>query len=145
VANYYTAGLKGRWMEERRSDDHQLRDAIASIPFIEGDRLVEKEIPALTALNVDLRNEYISDCNNGVKRWNAILRDAGIDTELTLPHVGFNRAVGTFSSHRITPDGRVVDQATFDAGLRTAGSWTRPPSTPGTTCPPTTTRPTSSR
>ena len=26
VANYYTAGLKGRWLEERRKDDHQLTD-----------------------------------------------------------------------------------------------------------------------
>ena len=24
VANYYTAGLKGRWLEERRKDDHLL-------------------------------------------------------------------------------------------------------------------------
>ena len=27
VANYFTAGLKGRWQEERRDDDHQLTDA----------------------------------------------------------------------------------------------------------------------
>ena len=26
VANYFTAGLKGRWMEERRRDDHRLTD-----------------------------------------------------------------------------------------------------------------------
>ena len=26
VANYYTAGLKGRWLEERRKDDHRLTD-----------------------------------------------------------------------------------------------------------------------
>src|SRR6202008_3142131 len=26
VANYYTAGLKGRWLEERRKDDHKLTD-----------------------------------------------------------------------------------------------------------------------
>ena len=26
VANYYTAGLKGRWLEERRKDDHLLTD-----------------------------------------------------------------------------------------------------------------------
>ena len=26
VANYYTAGLKGRWMEDRRKDDHRLTD-----------------------------------------------------------------------------------------------------------------------
>ncbi len=26
VANYYTAGIKGRWLEDRRRDDHQLTD-----------------------------------------------------------------------------------------------------------------------
>ena len=26
MANYYTAGLKGRWLEERRKDDHKLTD-----------------------------------------------------------------------------------------------------------------------
>ena len=26
VANYYTAGLKGRWLEDRRKDDHKLTD-----------------------------------------------------------------------------------------------------------------------
>src|SRR4029077_1174809 len=27
VGNYFSAGLKGRWAEERRKDDHQLTDA----------------------------------------------------------------------------------------------------------------------
>ena len=26
MANYYTAGLKGRWLEDRRRDDHKLTD-----------------------------------------------------------------------------------------------------------------------
>src|SRR6476646_12115651 len=26
VANYFTAGIKGRWSEERRKDDHRLTD-----------------------------------------------------------------------------------------------------------------------
>ncbi|MGQ0464692.1 MAG: benzoyl-CoA 2,3-epoxidase subunit BoxB [Sporichthyaceae bacterium] len=117
VANYYTAGLKGRWMEERRKDDHQLRDQSVLIPFIENDTLVDKEVAALTALNVDLRHEYIGDCSNGVKRWNSILEDCGIDATLSLPNVGFNRAVGTFSGHRITPDGRIVSQSEWDSSV----------------------------
>jgi benzoyl-CoA 2,3-dioxygenase component B len=115
VANYYTAGLKGRWQEDRRTDDHRLTEDVVSIPLMDGDRVVEREVAALTALNVDLRNEYAQDCANGVKRWNAILEDAGIDTRVSLPHVGFNRQVGTFSGHRILPDGSIVDQATWDA------------------------------
>jgi benzoyl-CoA 2,3-dioxygenase component B len=117
VANYYTAGLKGRWQEDRRDDDHKLTEDVVSIPLMDGDKVVEREVAALTALNVDLRNEYAQDCANGVKRWNAILEDAGIDTRVSLPHVGFNRQVGTFAGHHITPDGKIVDQATWDANV----------------------------
>jgi benzoyl-CoA 2,3-dioxygenase component B len=115
VANYYTAGLKGRWQEDRRKDDHKLIEDFVSIPLMDGDTVVERQVAALTALNVDLRNEYAQDCSNGVKRWNSILEDAGIETRVSLPHVGFNRQVGTFSGHRILPDGKIVDQATWDA------------------------------
>jgi benzoyl-CoA 2,3-dioxygenase component B len=115
VANYYTAGIKGRWQEDRRKDDHQLIESIASIPLLDGDLLIERDLPALTALNVDLRNEYSADCANGVKRWNSILEEFGIDRTVTLPSVGFNRQVGTFSAKRITPEGKIVDQATWDA------------------------------
>ncbi|HEY2834669.1 MAG TPA: benzoyl-CoA 2,3-epoxidase subunit BoxB [Sporichthyaceae bacterium] len=117
VANYYTAGLKGRWQEDRRKDDHKLIEDFVSIPLMDGDTVVDRQVAALTALNVDLRNEYAQDCANGVKRWNTILEDAGIETRVSLPHVGFNRQVGTFSGHRFTPDGKIVDQATWDANV----------------------------
>ncbi|WP_219463956.1 benzoyl-CoA 2,3-epoxidase subunit BoxB, partial [Nonomuraea rhizosphaerae] len=103
VANYYTAGLKGRWQEERRKDDHLLTEASATVQRVEDGRLVEVRLPALTALNADLRGEYITDCHTGVNRWNRILD--GIAT-LYLPHVGFNRHVGLFAGHHVTPDGR---------------------------------------
>ena len=37
--------------------------------------------------------------------------------ELRLPHVGFNRAVGGFRDHHVTPDGRLVDDATWAASV----------------------------
>src|ERR1700728_4990065 len=38
VANYYTAGLKGRWSEERRKDDHLLTsEAILVDALIDGE------------------------------------------------------------------------------------------------------------
>src|SRR5215467_11034038 len=39
VANYYTAGLKGRWLEERRKDDHLLADDSIMV-----DALIDGEI-----------------------------------------------------------------------------------------------------
>ena len=41
VANYYTAGLKGRWLEERRKDDHRLTDDSIMV-----DALIDGEIGA---------------------------------------------------------------------------------------------------
>ncbi|MEV1172909.1 benzoyl-CoA 2,3-epoxidase subunit BoxB [Nonomuraea sp. NPDC049784] len=115
VANYFTAGLKGRWQEERRKDDHLLTEAAAAVPQVDQGRLVDVELPALTALNADLRGEYIADCGTGVNRWNRILADYGLDATLYLPHVGFNRQVGMFAGHHISPDGRVAEPMTWEA------------------------------
>ncbi|MEU4231350.1 benzoyl-CoA 2,3-epoxidase subunit BoxB [Nonomuraea sp. NPDC026600] len=111
VANYYTAGLKGRWQEERRKDDHLLTEAATTVQQVVDGRLSGVLLPALTALNADLRGEYIADCATGLTRWNRILD--GVAT-LYLPHVGFNRQVGAFAGHHVTPDGRLIDQATWE-------------------------------
>src|ERR1700674_5724369 len=66
VANYYTTGLKGRWQEDRRDDDHVLTTAVTVTERPDGDRIVTAELPALTALNHDLRTAYIRDCETGV-------------------------------------------------------------------------------
>src|SRR3954464_9051517 len=51
AAAYYTAGLKGRWMETRRKDDHQLHDLTMEVPVIEDGRMTTRTVPMLTALN----------------------------------------------------------------------------------------------
>jgi benzoyl-CoA 2,3-epoxidase subunit B len=106
VANYYTAGLKGRWMEDRRRDDHRLAsDAIMVDALSEDGEICQAEVAALTGLNSDLRREYIADCQSGVNRWNKILADAGLPQRLKLPHIAFNRKVGAFAGIEASPDG----------------------------------------
>ena len=73
VANYYTAGLKGRWLEERRKDDHLLTDDSIMVDALVDGEIAQTEVAALVGLNTDLRREYIADCSGGVKRWNRIL------------------------------------------------------------------------
>ncbi|MDQ6849699.1 MAG: benzoyl-CoA 2,3-epoxidase subunit BoxB [Actinomycetota bacterium] len=108
VANYYTAGIKGRWMEERRKDDHKLtEDAINVDALIDGD-IGQSEVSALVGLNTDLRREYISDCEGGVKRWNKVLDEAGLSQRLKLPSVAFNRQVGAYSGIQATPGGEKI-------------------------------------
>jgi benzoyl-CoA 2,3-dioxygenase component B len=120
VANYFTAGLKGRWSEERRTDDHLLtNDAVMVDAVIDGE-IGQTEVVALVGLNTDLRREYIGDCQNGVNRWNKILESAGLPQRLRLPHVAFNRKVGAFSGIEATPDGQQIDGAEW---ARRQGEW----------------------
>jgi benzoyl-CoA 2,3-epoxidase subunit B len=115
AGNYYSSGLKGRWQERRRDDDHQLLDATRTMRYVEDGEIREKEVPMLSALNLDLRDEYVADCRNGVRRWNQELEDLGLEQRLVLPHEGFNRKVGVYSRHHVSPEGRVVDDATWEA------------------------------
>jgi len=113
AANYFAAGLKGRFQEERRDDDHRLHDATRTVPHVADATIGEREAPALSALNETLRDDYVIDCRKGVDRWNRALAEVG--GALTLPHLGFNRAVGTFAGHLISPDGRIVGDEEWSA------------------------------
>jgi benzoyl-CoA 2,3-epoxidase subunit B len=115
AANFYTLGLKGRFEETKKADDHLLKSSTYRITAVEGDRLVDVEQPALQTLNERLRDDYIVDCQRGVDRWNKIIRDHGIAAELRLPHRGFHRAIGAFGDVRVSPDGRLLSQAEWDA------------------------------
>jgi benzoyl-CoA 2,3-dioxygenase component B len=114
AANYYAAGLKGRFHEEDRNDDHQLKSDYRTIATLDdGGRVGEREVLSLTALNATLRDDYVEDCAKGVERWNRTLADVGC--ELRLPHIGFHRAVGEFVGAQVTPDGRVVSAEEWES------------------------------
>ncbi len=120
VAAYYTAGLKGRWQETRRKDDHVLTDDTREMQTVHNGKIVSETVPMLTALNLDLRDEYVADCENGVRRWNQALSSAGLEQRLYLPHEGFNRKVGSYAAHHIGPDGTVLAAEQWDAQV---GAW----------------------
>jgi benzoyl-CoA 2,3-epoxidase subunit B len=115
AANYFAAGLKGRFQEDKRDDDHRLLDARRSVPTVVDGRVGSRDAAALAALNETLRDDYTADCQKGVDRWNRTL--AGVGREFRLPHAGFNRNVGDFRAHNVSPDGRVLSDAEWAAGL----------------------------
>ncbi|MGI5421760.1 benzoyl-CoA 2,3-epoxidase subunit BoxB [Actinomadura luteofluorescens] len=114
VANYYTAGLKGRWMEDRRQDDHRLTDDAVMVDALVEGGVGQTEVAALVGLNTDLRRAYVADCQSGVNRWNRILSEAGLPQRLRLPSVAFNRRVGAFAGIEAAPDGEVLDAAEWE-------------------------------
>jgi benzoyl-CoA 2,3-dioxygenase component B len=115
VANYFTAGLKGRWSEERRKDDHILTDDSIMVDSVNDGEIGQTEVSALVGLNTDLRGEYIGDCQNGVNRWNKILEEAGLSQRLKLPSAAFNRKVGAFAGIEATPDGERISADEWQA------------------------------
>jgi benzoyl-CoA 2,3-dioxygenase component B len=115
AANYYTQGVKGRFLETRIDDDHLLTNATYEIDTVEDGRIVKKAVPALQALNERLRQDYIDDCAKGVLRWNKAIERAGIDFEMTLPHRAFDRQIGAFAGLRVSPEGKVLSEAEWNA------------------------------
>src|SRR5438445_2341440 len=55
AANYFTSGLKGRFRETKLDDDHVLENATYPVLEVVDGRLVERQVPALNALNERLR------------------------------------------------------------------------------------------
>jgi benzoyl-CoA 2,3-dioxygenase component B len=118
AANFYTMGLKGRFEETKKDDDHRLKDGTYTIADVQGDRLVTRPEAALVSLNERLRDDYVADCARGVARWNQVIKQHGIDAELRLPHRAFHRAIGAFADVKVSPDGRVLSEAEWDAKHR---------------------------
>jgi benzoyl-CoA 2,3-dioxygenase component B len=115
AANFFNAGLKGRFHEVRLEDDHRLRDATYSVmKQVEGE-LRPVEVPALNALNARLRDDFMDDCLGGISRWNREIATHGIDFEITLPQVTFNREIGEFADLDVNPDGQVISGGAFAA------------------------------
>lgn len=116
AATYYAAGLKGRFNEDQYDDDHVLADVPADYLTVNDDgEIVSETLTARALVNHELRSEYSEDCAKGVRRWNRTLAEAGVDVELTLPHEGFNRDVGVFRDHHVSPDGRVLSDDDWEA------------------------------
>jgi benzoyl-CoA 2,3-dioxygenase component B len=114
AATYYTTGLKGRYEETKQNDDHKLTSEEYSVYEVENGQLVEKKVPALNALNAKLRDDYIKEVQGGLDRWNRIPEKLGIPFRFALPHLGFQRKIGTLAGQFISPDGKVMSEAEWN-------------------------------
>jgi benzoyl-CoA 2,3-dioxygenase component B len=115
AAMFFATGLKGRFMEEDRYSDHVALEGHYDLPVIAGDRLSNEEVPLRNAMNEILRDDYVDDCQNSVRRWNLVLEKAGRSERLYLPHRRFNRRVGEyatleFGEVRFNPQGELISE-----------------------------------
>ncbi|MBZ5553366.1 MAG: benzoyl-CoA 2,3-epoxidase subunit BoxB [Acidobacteriia bacterium] len=115
AADFFSAGLKGRYLEQKKYEDHVISDTTYSLTVIENGRLTTKEAPLRNALNEVLRGEYVKDCERGLARWNKALEEEGISTRLVLPSTRFHRHQGEFANHCFDLEGNLVSKEEFES------------------------------
>jgi benzoyl-CoA 2,3-dioxygenase component B len=119
AANAFNAGLKGRYQEDRLTDDHQLTGATYPVLRPRDGTIVNEDLPALSALNMRLRDDYVTDAAAGVSRWNRVFAHTGIDFHITLPHVAFNRRIGEFAAIHADTLGQVMAENEWEQAKET--------------------------
>jgi benzoyl-CoA 2,3-epoxidase subunit B len=117
AATFYTEGLKGRFEETKRDDDHVLKGRSYRVLGVADGALAERDVPMLNALNEVLRDDFIRDSIGGVGRWNKVIEKAGIPFRLSVPHKAFHRKIGTLSQVVVAPNGRVLSGSEWNAGV----------------------------
>jgi len=120
AANSYNAGLQGRFQETKIEDDHRLESSTYPVLKLVDGEIKRVDEPALTAINMRLRDDYTADCQRGLDRWSKIIERTGVDFKLKLPHVAFNREIGEFRDINASPDGQLLDDASWQ---REKGKW----------------------
>ena len=111
VANYYTAGLKGRWLEERRKDDHLLASDSIMVDALDrrGDR-------------ADRGRRAGRPQHRPAARVHLRLRGRGQALE-PHPRAGGPPAAAVPAAHRVQPEGRRVRPDRGVADRRAAFRW----------------------
>jgi benzoyl-CoA 2,3-epoxidase subunit B len=115
AATFYSSGIKGRYEEGKRDDDHRLKGLTYPVLQVLGGQLVQMQVPMLNALNEVLRDDFIRDSVAGIGRWNRVLEKAGHAQRLSVPHKAFNRHIGALAGVKVSPDGKVLDAAQWQA------------------------------
>jgi benzoyl-CoA 2,3-dioxygenase component B len=113
AANSFNASLKGRFQETKIEDDHKLEHATYPVLKLVDGEIKRVDEPALTAINMRLRDDYTADCQRGLDRWNKIIDRLGVGFRFQLPHVAFHRNIGEFKDVKASPTGERVDEATW--------------------------------
>ncbi|HEU4457501.1 MAG TPA: benzoyl-CoA 2,3-epoxidase subunit BoxB [Methylibium sp.] len=115
AATFYSSGLKGRYEEGKRADDHVLKGQTYKVLEVQNGQLVEKDVPMLNALNEVLRDDFIKDSVAGVGRWNKVIEKAGLPQRLSVPHKAFHRQIGALAGVKVSPEGKPVSETEWAA------------------------------
>ncbi|MGE0790303.1 MAG: benzoyl-CoA 2,3-epoxidase subunit BoxB [Sandaracinaceae bacterium] len=119
AADYFATGLKGRYRETAKYDEHTGLGSIYSMNVMREGRLTTEEVPLRNALNEVLRDEYVADCERAVRLWNHSIKKTGFEFELKLPNRRFNRSMGMYAGLHFAPDGTPITEEQFEKNRTT--------------------------
>ena len=114
-ADFFAAGLKGRYQEQKKYTDHVVAADVVELIVVEDGKLARREVPYRNALNEVLRGEYVNDCQRALDRWNKYIADEGVDYQLRLPSTRFHRHVGEYAGHHFNPEGNIITRDEFES------------------------------
>src|SRR5213078_2702671 len=115
AANAFNASVKGRFQETKIPDDHKLENSTYPVLKLIDGEIKRVDEPALTAINMRLRDDYTADCQRGLYRWNKIIDRVGVAFRFQLPHVAFHRQIGEFKEVDAAPSGELLDEAAWNS------------------------------
>jgi len=110
AADFFAGGIKGRWKEASKHEEHTALNQFKMISVIENNCLTEKEVPLRNAMNELLREEYMVDCSRVVKAWNRALEQEGTSFRVSLPNNRFYRRQGIYAGHHFNLQGQLISE-----------------------------------
>jgi benzoyl-CoA 2,3-dioxygenase component B len=118
AADFFAAGLKGRYREEQYAD-HVAIEGTYALPVPSGETIATEQVPLRNAMNEVLRDNYVGDCEFVCGRWNRVLEKAGRPERLRLPNRRFRRSVGIYADRSFDLDGNPISPQAFEEGCAT--------------------------
>jgi benzoyl-CoA 2,3-epoxidase subunit B len=122
AASAFANGLKGR-PDENLYADHVERDTRFELcgPRADWDGSDDGvgaiHVPMRNAVNEQVRQAYVKDCELGFRRWNKSIERDGHEFRLRLPSTRFRRSIGLWAGVPVDPQGRRITQQQFDASI----------------------------
>ena len=115
ASDWFAAGLKGRFWEEKKYAEHTALGQHKTMAMPKNGKLVDEDVELRLAMNDVLRDDYIDDCENAVRRWSKAVHAEGVDFEVKLPSRLFHRRQGLYAGMHFDLDGKAISEAEFEA------------------------------
>ncbi len=122
AAEFFAAGLKGRYKEDGYSEHTGLNQFYEMPVPSEGGKIVMTQVPLRNAMNEILRDGYVVDCQRAVDKWNRTIEKQlgarGDAFKLSLPSRRFHRQIGIYgmnSGNHFDPSGNAITAGEFMA------------------------------